>query len=261
MENIVRQAVYSIPKLELEQYSKTNGITVEELYDSLDNLLDDNLRQLFLNRYPLSQDKNKNEELDGKNIIKQILKIKHIKLKEISDTYGISKRHLLRIIKKVETTDPELYNLYKKFRKNELTNEEEHYIEEMPIEDIKNTKRSYALPKMITRKTHDIETIFKTKDEIQEEIYSQIAEKCEDPEELDEKLNNPDTQKMVMNRWKKEKVLIEYFEKECDNNYELFHIALGNKKIMDSLQEKFKKIDEEDGMLEIYKRKYQIEEK
>lgn len=68
MENIVRQAVYSIPKLELEQYSKTNGITVEELYDSLDNLLDDNLRQLFLNRYPLSQDKNKNEELDGKNI-------------------------------------------------------------------------------------------------------------------------------------------------------------------------------------------------
>ncbi len=258
MEKLIKEAVYSIPKLNIEEYCKINNTTIEELYNALDLLEDDNLRQLFLNRYPMQLDENQN--LNGENIIKQIVKIKHIKIGEIASTYKVSKRTIFRVLKKAEKSNPELYALYKRFNKKQLTREDEELISEMPIEDISIGRRDYDVTKIMTPKTHQSDKVFKSLDDIREEYYDKIAEECETPEELEEKEQDPDLQTLIKNRWKKEKVLIKIFEEECENNLELLHILLGERKTVNRLMDEFRKIDEEDNIAEINQRRRKIEE-
>ena len=84
MENLILQAIYSIPKLDLKEYCRINGTTLEELYEAVENYPDENIKYLFLNRYP--QKANEDDWISGENIIKQILKMKHIKIREIAET-------------------------------------------------------------------------------------------------------------------------------------------------------------------------------
>ena len=98
MENLILQAIYSIPKLDLEMYCSMNGIQLEELYEIVENYPDENIKYLFLNRYPRNVDKE--NPLSGENIIKQILKISHMKIGEIAKTYGVSSRCIFSILKK-----------------------------------------------------------------------------------------------------------------------------------------------------------------
>lgn len=256
MKKLIETAVYSIPKLDLKEYCKINDVKISELYQALDVLDDDKLAILFLNRYPREIDKE--DKLNGANIIKQILNIKHLKISEIAQTYEVTKRTILRKIKKVEQTDPELYSIYKKFRNNSLTQEDEYKIENMPVEDIQTAERLYDLPKNITDKTHQSDKIFKTKEDIREEFYDKLAEKCEDPEELERKMQDPKTEKLIQNRWKKEKVLIKLFQTECNCNLELLHIELGNKDTEKRILKEFEKIDQEDGIKEILGERYEI---
>ena len=81
MENLILQAIYSIPKLDLKEYCRINGTTLEELYEAVENYPDENIKYLFLNRYP--QKANEDDWISGENIIKQILKMKHIKLEKL----------------------------------------------------------------------------------------------------------------------------------------------------------------------------------
>lgn len=256
MEKLIKTAVYSIPKLNIKEYCQINNTTMEELYREISELEDDKLANLFLNRYPIKN--NEDYSLNGANIIKQILNIRHLKLSEIAQTYNVSKRTILRKIKEIEQSDPELYELYKKLRSNTLTKEDEEKILKMPIEDIQSEERDYCLTKNISGKTHESDKILKDIEEIREEIYSRIAEKCEDPEELERKILLPETEKLVQNRWKKELVLKRIFEEECDNNLEFLHITLGNRDTTKRIQEEFRKIDEQDGIREIIEKTYEV---
>ncbi len=254
MKKLIETAVYSAIKLDLKEYCKINNLQISELYESLYDLDDDKLAILFLNRYPRKIDKE--DILNGENIIKQILNIKHLKLSEIAQTYKVNKRTILRKIKKVEQTDPELYAIYKRLSANNLTPEDEEKINAMPIEDIQTAERAYAMTKVLTNKTHEAEKMFKTEEDIREEFYDKLAERCEDPEELERKMREPETEKLIQNRWKKEKVLMKLFETECDNNLELLQIALGNKDTVQRIRKEFERIDTEDGIQEILAKRY-----
>ena len=251
MRKLLDTAICSIPKLDIDEFCRINNVDKDELYKSAIEMEDETIGNLFLNRYPRKI--NKELRLEGENIIKQVLKTNNIKLSEIAGTYDVSKRWILRVIKKVEKSDPELYKLYKRYRNKALSPKDEELINNMPIGDIQTQNRNYPVVKRLTTKTHEYDKIFKTRDEIAEEIHEKIAKFCEDPEELEKKLNDPDTEKRIENRWKKEKVLMDIF-KECSYNLELFHIELGNQSTSDRIRQAFNKIDEEDGMLDIIRR-------
>ena len=141
MNKLLETAVYSIPKLDIDAFCKINNEDKDDLYKSAIETEDEMIGNLFLNRYPRKIDKEL--RLEGENIIKQILKIKHIKLSEIAETYDVSKRWILKVIKKVEKSNPELYKLYKRYGNKELSQEDEELINNMPIGDIQTQNRSY----------------------------------------------------------------------------------------------------------------------
>lgn len=257
MENLILQAIYSIPKLDLKEYCRINGTTLEELYEAVENYPDENIKYLFLNRYP--QKANEDDWISGENIIKQILKMKHIKIREIAETYHISRRWIFRILKKEEDNHPELYALYKRFRKDVLTPEDEEMIQNMPINEISSEQlkpvKGY-IPKPV--KT---ESIFKSEEAIREEVYEKIAESCEDVEEFERKIKEKDVEIMIANRIKKQDVIIQLFEEECDHNLSDLDMKLQQREIWKRLLKEFKRIDEEDGIMQIYAKKYRGKDK
>ena len=257
MENLILQAIYSIPKLDLKEYCRINGTTLEELYEAVENYPDENIKYLFLNRYP--QKANEDDWISGENIIKQILKMKHIKIREIAETYHISRRRIFRILKKEEDNHPELYALYKRFRKDVLTPEDEEMIQNMPINEISSEQlkpvKGY-IPKPV--KT---ESVFKSEEAIREEVYEKIAESCEDVEEFERKIKEKDVEIMIANRIKKQDVIIQLFEEECDYNLSDLDMKLQQREIRKRLLKEFKRIDEEDGIMQIYAKKYRGKDK
>ena len=252
VKNLILQAIYSIPKLDLNEYCKTNGTTLEELYEAVENYPDENVKYLFFNRYP--REVNEEDLLSGENIIKQILKIKHIKIGEISDTYHVSRRWIFRILKKVQSDNPKLYDLYKKFRKGELTPEEEKTIENMSVSEI-SSERLKSI-KGYSPKPRETEAIFKSEEQIREEIYEKVAEDCEDVEEFMRKIKSEDVETIIANRIKKQDIVVKLFEGECNHNLSELDMKLQQREIRKRILEEFKKIDEEDGIEQIYAKKY-----
>lgn len=253
MENLILQAIYSIPKLDLEMYCSMNGIQLEELYEIVENYPDENIKYLFLNRYPRNVDKE--NPLSGENIIKQILKISHMKIGEIAKTYGVSRRWIFRILKKEKEINPQLYNLYRKSRLGILSSEEQKMIDEMPINEI--SCEQIKRVKVYSTKTRKTEAIFKSDEEIKEKIYEEIAETCETLEEFEQKIKSENVQKIILNRIKKQKVIIEIFEKECDSNLEDLYMKLQQRSVNKRILESFRKIDEEDSLIDIYRKKFE----
>lgn len=217
MERLLKVAVYSVPKLNIDEFCKVNDVSKSDLYDMAVNGEDDTLGMLFLNRYP--EQLNSEMRLVGENIIRQILKIKHLKISEIAKTYDVSKRNIFRALKKVEQSSPELYEVYKRFRNKELSKEDEEFIENIPVGEIQTESISYPSSRAFALKTHETQNIFKTKEEIKEEIYTQIAD-------------------------------------ECDNNLSLLQIILETRETQNKMMKQFREIDEEDGMLEIRKEEF-----
>lgn len=258
MKKLLEVAVYSIPKLDIDEFCRVNGVKKSDLYDMAVNGEDDTLGMLFLNRYP--ERINSEMRLVGENIIRQILKIKHLKISEIAKTYGVNKRMIFRTLKKAEQSSPELYEVYKRFRNKELSKEDEEFIENIQVGEIQTESISYSSSKAFALRTHEAKNVFKTKEEIKEEIYARIADECEDPEEFEQKKKDPITEKKIQNRWKKEQVVMKIFEEECDNNLSLLQITLETRETIDKIMKRFKEIDEEDGMEEIRKEEYRRRE-
>lgn len=254
MERLLKVAVYSVPKLNIDEFCRVNDVSKSDLYNMAVNGEDDTLGMLFLNRYP--EQLNSEMRLVGENIIRQILKIKHLKISEIAKTYDVSKRNIFRALKKVEQSSPELYEVYKRFRNKELSKEDEEFIENIPVGEIQTESISYPSSRAFALKTHETQNIFKTKEEIKEEIYTQIADECEDLEEYEMRIKDPITKKKIQNRWKKEQVIMKIFEDECDNNLSLLQITLETRETQNKMMKRFREIDEEDGMLEIRKEEF-----
>ena len=66
---------------------------------------------------------------------------------------------------------------------------------------------------------------------------------------------------MIANRIKKQDVVIQLFEEECDRNLSELDMKLQQREIRKRLLEEFKRIDEEDGIMQIYAKKYREEDK
>ena len=96
------------------------------------------------------------------------------------------------------------------------------------------------------------ESVFKSEEAIREEIYEKIAEGCEDVEEFERKIKEKDVEIMIANRIKKQDVVIQLFEEECDHNLSELDLKLQQREIRKRLLEEFKRIDEEDGIMQIY---------
>ena len=76
--------------------------------------------------------------------------------------------------------------MYKKFRKGELTPEDEKIIENMSVSEI-SSERLKSI-KGYSPKPRETEAIFKSEEQIREDIYEKVAEDCEDVEEFIERV-------------------------------------------------------------------------
>ena len=198
MKKYIQTAIYANHKLDLDEFCKVNHITKEDLLRAVEECTDESLRQLFLNRYP--QNLSFNNLVSGENIIKQILKAPSIATTEISKTYKISQSELFRILKSVEETNPELFALYTRFRKGNLSISDRKYIEQMEIGSIETNeqdprKKFQSIKERANRK--ETESVFETEESIRDRMYDQLAEEYEELDDFLKELANTDVEKMI----------------------------------------------------------------
>ena len=227
VKNLILQAIYSIPKLNLTEYCRTNGTTLEELYEAVENDSDENVKYLFFNRYPRKV--NEEDLLSGENIIKQILKIKHIKIREISDTYHVSRRWIFRILNKQIKTLLQRGNKKKIDTTLKILLDDEYNISRKAIEG--------CLTVLAHGKADEIEKIFIVLDEHQ--ISKETIEGClivlaqgkaDEIEKIFEVLDRYTIEKgekeeeLDLTNWKineEQENILRYISMNLENGYEL----------------------------------------